>query len=116
MLFTPQDKITRASLTAAKDEPIWVRIYAQKVDLTDLWIDETDPENQRGESATGYFRHEDRERDGGGYYDSPVLMGACIEGDAVTYLTAADFSARIGQEADARMDLWLNEQALEADD
>ena len=42
-------------ITAAQQAtPEWV-VCDREVDITDVWLEETDPENERGESATAYL-------------------------------------------------------------
>lgn len=44
------ERITAAQRTAPK----WT-VCDREVDITDIWLEETDPQNERGESATAYL-------------------------------------------------------------
>lgn len=56
--------------------PEWT-VCDRKVDITDIWLEETDPENERGEEATAYLKSSK-------YDDGMEVVGVSIrepEGD-----------------------------------
>ncbi len=49
------------SFLQAIEKPKWATYHERTTDISDLWQQETDPENEFGESCTAYFdKYEDR--------------------------------------------------------
>lgn len=81
-------------ITAAETvTPDWV-VCDRVLDITDIWLEETDPENERGESATAYLKANK-------YDDGMEVAGIAIEepeGDK-TYRQREAASRLIGWDA-----------------
>lgn len=55
-----------------KKKPEWADVYARDVDLSDVWMEEMDPENEMGEACTGFYSHDRRD-------DTLRLEGVAVE-------------------------------------
>ncbi len=78
--------------------PDWV-VCDRELDITDVWLEETDPENERGESATAFLKANK-------YDDGMEVAGIAIEepeGDK-TYREREAASRLIGWDAIYRIE------------
>lgn len=54
----------RSYMTAA-DQPKWLQYSGRKVDVSDLWMEQVDPQNERGENCTAHIEWVDGPEPGG---------------------------------------------------
>ena len=82
-------------------------LYTVEEDLSDVWMEETDLGNFRGEICTGFFGWDDE-------YGRATLLGVQVEGEGAPYvIDAADLAERISAETVDRVERVVSEQQLE---
>jgi|GEM_PF-1923971 hypothetical protein len=70
-------------------------------DLTDVWMEETDPQNERGEACEAYFTHDGR----GDAFTAATLIGARIDtGHRAYELGRDEVLAMVGADEVARVE------------
>lgn len=92
----------------AGEAPLWADVHDFEDDsFSDLWQQETDPENERGEVAIAYFEEE--------FHPFTVtILGASIEDNSGTIYRDRDWLVKmIGQEKIARYEAEREEYRLE---
>lgn len=102
-------------LDARSFTPSWaIACHIKTSDLGDVWQEETDPRNERGETCIGYFDVDDRDPE-----SAPIveLLGLEVEGaEGRCFYDAEDAACLLGQDAIARVERCLSDNPHDLED